>query len=303
MKRTLLDLTQDVLSALSSDEVNSIGDSTESLQVATIIKNKYFDIINRVNLTKHDQLVQLDPSLDPTIPVIMYVPDGVAEIVWLKYFNTNLIDPGAVSSHGKHDTNTDIVNFVDGIPQHVPGYAYVTILPVGQFIDMVNSFNPNSPNVDQFTFTDQGNGFPGTYTFYYKNDRTPSFCTILNNYNVIFDSFDATQDSTLQTSKTMAWGRVIPTFKMEDSFIPDLDDESFTLLLNEAKALAYFELKQTIHPKAEQEIKRGWSTVQKNKSVANKPSAFNQLPNFGRHGYFQNNYAAGSEFKARGWDR
>lgn len=301
MQMTLLDLTQNVLSGLSSDEVNSISDTTESTQVALIIKNKYYDIVNRVNLPEHDQLIQLLPSLDETTPVMMYVPDGVAEVKWLKYYNTNIID---VSSTGDHDTNVDIVPFVDGIPSPIPGYQDVEILPITSFINLVNSFNPSEPNVEQFTFTDSVNGFPGTFTFYYKSDRQPSCCTILSNYNVIFDSYDNTQDSTLQASKTEAWGRIIPTFKMEDTFIPNLDDEQFTLLLNEAKALAYFELKQSMHPKAEQEIKRGWSSVQKNKSVSNKPSYFDQLPNFGRGGSFRSNgYAPTSEFKNRGWDR
>ena len=300
MQMTLLDMTQNILSGLSSDEVNSISDTTESMQVATIIKNKYFDIITRINLPEHDQLIQLQPSLDPTVPVMMYVPDGVAEVKWLKYFNTNIISTSTTGSI--HDLNVDVAPSGPN-PSAIPGYEFVTILPIVQFIEMVNSFNPEESNVEQFTFTDSVNGFPGTYTFYYKNNFTPSFCTILSNYNVIFDSFDNTQDSTLQTSKTMAWGRVIPVFLMEDSFIPNLDDEQFSLLLNEAKALAYFELKQSIHAKAEQEIKRGWSTVQKNKSVSNKPSYFEQLPNFGRRGFFNNNYAASSLFKSRGWDR
>lgn len=300
MQMTLLDITQNILSSLSSDEVNSISDTTESMQVAQIIKNKYYDIINRVNLPEHDQLIQLLPSLDSSVPVMMYVPDGVSEIGWLKYYNTNIINESAV---GGHDINVDITTYVDGIPTPIPGYEYVTILPITQFIDMVNSFNPSESNVEEFIFADAINGFPGSYKFYYKNDRTPSFCTILSNYNVIFDSYDATQDSTLQASKTMGWGRIIPAFRLEDTFIPNLDDEQVTLLLNEAKALAYFELKQSIHAKAEQEIKRGWSSVQKNKSVSNKPSYFNQLPNFGRRGFFNNSYAASSEFKSRGWDK
>src|SRR5882762_4402539 len=300
MRMTLLELTQDVLSSLSSDEVNSIGDTSESLQVATIIKNKYFDIINRLNLPEHDQLVQLQPSLDSTIPVMMFVPEEVTDISWLKYYDTNILNNSMSGSI--HDLNVDIIPAGPN-PSSIPGYKYVTILPINQFIDMVNSFNPVETNVDQFVFTDNINNIPGTYTFYYKNDRTPSFCTILSNYNVIFDSFDNTQDSTLQTSKTMAWGRIIPAFQMVDSFIPNLNNENFTLLLNEAKAMAYFELKQSVHAKAEQEVKRGWSTVQKNKSVSNKPTYFNQLPNFGRRGFMGNNYAASSEFKTRGWDR
>lgn len=297
MKRTVLDLTQDILSSLSSDEVNSISDTTESMQVATIIKNKYFDIINRVNLPRLDQLVQLAPSLDSTNPVMMYVPDGVTDIKWIKYFNSNILNVANASTHG---INVNIVPSTSTTTPPVPGYEYVTILPVRQFIDMVNTFNPSESNVDSFTFTENVNGIPGTYTFYYKDDKQPSYCCILSNFNVIFDSFDQTQDSTLQASKTMAWGRVIPVFLMQDSFIPDLDDEQFTLLLNEAKALAYFELKQSAHPKAEQEIKRGWSSVQKNKSVVNSPGYFNELPNYGRRGSWANSRP--SYFKSRGWD-
>lgn len=280
MKMTLLELVQDILSSMSSDEVNSISDSTEALQVATIVRQKYFDIINRVNLPEHDQLVQLEPSIDATSPVLMYVPDGVADLKWLKYFNSNILDT-AVSSD--HDINTDII---PGSGQSTapppPGYQYVTILPVVQFIDMVNSFNPTENDVESFTFSDTSNNYPSSYTFYYKNQRQPNYCCIVSNYYVIFDSFDNTQDSTLQASKTMAWGRVIPMWKQVDNFIPDLADEQFQLLLNEAKSLAFFELKQQPHQLAAQEANRGWSNVQKNKAVANRPTYFNELPNFGR---------------------
>ncbi len=375
MQMTLLDMTQNILSALSSDEVNSIGDNVESQQIALIIKNKYYDIINRVSLPEHNQLIQLEPSLTAISPVEMFVPDGVSEVKWIKYFNTN-VATNVNTATAQHNLNVDIkptilwsttsltsntiglgsltfvvasstlpikvgqqatatsgsnsvtgnvtsysgttlvinvtatqgsgtfsswiINALSSSNMAVPGYQYVTILPIDQFIEKVNSFNPTELNVGSFIFTNSQNSFPGTYTFYYKTDRQPSYCCILSNFNVIFDAFDNTQDSTLQTSKTMCWGRVIPQWKMIDSFIPDLDDEQFTLLLNEAKALAYFEIKQSIHPKAEQEIKRGWSTVQKNKATVNRPSYFDELPNFGRRGGMVTSRA--SDFKMRGWD-
>lgn len=354
MKYTLLDMTQNILARMSSDEVNSISDSSESLQVANIIKNKYFDIIGRVNLPEHDQLLQLDPSIDATSPVLMYVPEGVADIKWLKYFDSNVLD-GVLPNDQVHDINVDItasgwtahstssvlvglgsktftvaaglgiapnntftatsgVNSMSGtvtgyagttltvnatsfsgsgtfavwtIVQTnaatiAPGYCYVTILPTNQFIDMVNSFNPTESNVESFTFSDTSNNFPGDFTFYYKNDRQPCYCTIISNLYVIFDSFDNTQDSTLQGSKTMAWGRIIPHFSLVDNFIPDLAEEQFQLLVNESTALAFYELKQQPHQLAMQEANRGWSTVQKNKAVINRPTYFNELPNFGR---------------------
>jgi len=297
MKQTLLDMTQNILSRMSSDEVNSISDSPESLQVANIIKNKYFDIVSRVGIPEHDQLIQLDPSLDATSPVLMYVPTGIAEIKWLKYFDSNITDGTSVGSHG---INTDLQNNSGSGVNPPPGYLYVTILPVRQFIDMVNRFNPEESDVESFTFQDTSNNYDTNYTFYYKNQQQPRFCTILSNFYVIFDAFDNTQDTTLQASKTMALGRVVPHFEMEDSFIPGLADEEFQLLVNEATALAFYELKQQPHALATQEVKRGWTAVQKKKAVIDRPTYFDALPDFGRHGGgYRSNI---SQFKARGWD-
>lgn len=262
MKQTVLDMTQSILSGLSSDEVNSISDTSESLQVAEIIRQTYFNLISRLNIPNHTQLVQLDPSLNVSDPVVMYVPQGVSKIEWVKYFNSRTTD----------STTPPL------------GYTYVTVLPITQFIEMVNMFNPNDTNVESFTFADNSNNYPSNYTFYFMNDRQPNFCTILSNYYVIFDSYDNTQDSTLQASKSMALGEIIPTFSMTDTFIPNLTDEQFTLLLNEAKSLAFFELKQTGHAKAEQESKRQWSSLQRTKHITDVPSDFDQLPNFGRKG-------------------
>lgn len=355
MKYTLLAMTQDILSNMSSDEINSISDTTESMQVATIIKQKYYDIVSRGDLPEHNQMFQLDPSLTATQPTMMFIPDGIGRVEWIKYFDSNVLD-GFSGGSSSHDTNTDLtppwtatsvtsnsistgtktftvasgllitagdfaiaisgVNTMSGTVTSYtsttlvlnitsiigsgtfttwvinedetqaapPGYLYVTMLPIKQFTDMINQFNPNDSNVESFTFSDTSNGFPGDFTFYYKNNAQPRYCCILSNFYVIFDSYDNTQDSTLQDSKTMCFGQVVPTFSMIDSFTPDLDSQQFPLLLNEAKALSFYELKQQPHAKAEQEIKRQWSTVQKNKSLNNRPSYFNELADFGRRG-------------------
>lgn len=361
-------MTQDILSAMSSDEVNSISDTTESLQIATIIKQKYFDIINRVDLTDHDQLLQLISSNDPTQPVLMYVPDGVANLKWIKYFDNNILD-GNTADDFAHDLNTDITpNSGTGAPKWTslststvtvqvglatfivsaglkisigdfaiattqnninmsglvtayntitgslsinittvngsgtysswtvqqgsskpagPGYLYVTVLPNEEFINYVCAFSPSDHNVLSYTLADTSNGFNGNFTFYYKNDQQPTYCTIISNYYVLFDSFDSSIDSTLQGSKTMCLANVIPVFQMQDNFIPDLSEEQFQLLFNEAKSLAFFELKQQPHQLADRESQRNWTNVQKKKAVLNRPTFFDELPGFGRRrGYY-----------------
>jgi hypothetical protein len=353
MKYTLLQMTQDILSNMSSDEVNSISDTAESLQVATIIKQKYYDIISRGDLPEHNQLFQLNSSLDETKPTIMTVPDGIGRIEYIKYYDTNPLDSTSISID-THGLNVDIQptiltftsttsntiglgsktwtvsaglgvsinmsltvssglnsmtglvtgyagtsitlnvtsvigsgtftnwSFTTTIVPSPPGYKYVVMLPIEDFLHEINKLNLSDTNVQSYTFSDTSNEFPNSFTFLYRNDIQPQYCCILSNFYVIFDSFDNTQDSTLQTSKSMCFGQVVPTFQLVDTFIPDLDSQQFPLLLNEAKNLAYYELKQQPHQLAIQEVKRQWSTVQKNKSINNRPTYFDELPNFGR---------------------
>ena len=253
-------MTQEILSALSSDEVNSIGDTTESLQVATIIKRKTKDIWARIKLPDSEQLIQLDASTDSSLPVLMTVPEEVNKLYWIKYFNSVDVD--------------------ETLP--MPGYQYVTILPITQFIDMITALNPNEDNIGSLTFTDEVSERSASYTFYYRDDVQPRYCTIISNRYVIFDSYDSDLDSTLQSSKTMCAASIDPVFRMEDDFTPNLTEAQLSLLLNEAKALAFFELKQTQHPKAEQEKQRQWASLNNTKAVTNIPTAFDKLPNYGR---------------------
>lgn len=365
---SLLEMVQTTLSRLGSDEVNSISDTVESMQVARIYQNKYLDIVARGAVQEQKQLYQLTPSGDASKPTLMYIPASVNSMDWIKYFDSNPADSQQVSQFGafSHGLNTDLVSSSSFITtsstsntigtgsktftvassglsiftgqgvmaisgtnsmtgtvtsyagttlvinvtsfvgsgtlsswtvtnsdaESVPGYKYVTQLPIDQFLDMINRFNPADNDVGSFTFTEASNN----YTFYYKNDIQPKYCTVIANHFVIFDSYDVDFDSTLQTSKTMCFGSVMPTFSMIDSFIPPFDDVWFPLMINEATSLAFFELKQMMHPKADQEIKRQWAVVQKKAKVSDKPSDFDALANYGRvprtGGYSSGGYGA-----------
>jgi len=357
-EQTVLTMVQNILSRMSSDEVNSIGDTPESLQVATLLQNKYYDIVARGTLTIDETLFQLIPSDNSNNPVQMVIPEGVSRIDWLQYFDTNPLDNTQTDQFGSfaHDLNIDLVSsvawqttsvssvtipviptgtvtftvssstlpvvlnqFIEAIsgnsyilgnvvayvgtaltmsitnvsgpgifsnwiissatpPDIPPGYKYVEIVPNDYFLNIVNKLDLTQPNTLSYVFDD---GI-AKFTFRCRNDRTPMMCTVIQNNWVLFDSFDATQDSTLQASKTLGFGQVVPVFKLQDNFIPKLDDQQFPLLLNETTSLAFYELKQMPHAKADEEIKRQWAVAQKTKSKSNKPSYFDQLSDFGR---------------------
>lgn len=272
-------MTQSILSALSSDEVNSISDTTESLQVAEIVKQVYMNISARAGILEQNQLFQLDSSTDITKPVLMYKPEHINKLEWIKYYDTGKVSNDTGSTF-IHDLNVDITGQGSSTAA-TPSWKYVTIIPIQQFLDYVNRYNPNDTTVSSYVFETTS----GTFNLQYKNNVTPHFCTILQNYYILFDSYDNTVDNTLQTSKTQCFGQGTVEWVMEDDFIPNLDENQFPLLLNEAKSLAFLELKQMSHPKAEQEAKRQWGTIQRTKSLADSPTNFQQLPDFGRQRY------------------
>ncbi len=248
MKYTLLEMTQNILSAMDSDQVTSIFSTAESRQVAEVIRTAYFNIIARANLPEHNQLIQLDGLNASATPVIMHIPNNVAKIDWIKY-----------------NTETE--------EQTQDSYTYVTILPIQQFLEMEHQLNTDESIVDTMVY--EG------ITHYFYNDRGPRYCTIIDDRYVVFDAYDSDVDTTLQKSKSLAYGRVVPTFTMANAFTPDLDEQQFPLLLNEAKSLAFLELKQITHEKAEQESRRQWRTLQSTKKM-DKPNPMDTFPNFGR---------------------
>lgn len=290
MKFTLLGLTQNILSALNADQVNSIGDTPESLQVAECIRTSYMNMQGRYDLPEHNQFFQLDPSDDPTKPVLMFRPQGVNRIEELWYYDSNPNDgsQGIEDQFGafSHDLNTDLLNNSSGASTVPPGYKEVCLLPVKDFVNMVNSFNQNETDVGTYTLTinENSNQLPMSFTLKFKNNKQPQYYTVLSDLYVLFDSFDNTQDATLQASKTLTYGWVIPMFVMEDNFTPNLDEAQFPMLLQEAKSLAFLEIKQTQHPKAEKEVMRQLSSLQKFKFTAHRPQPIDELPSFGRTG-------------------
>lgn len=254
MKYTLLEMTQTILSSMDSDEVNSIFDTVESQQVARVIRETYFDIIERANLPEHYSLVNLQASGDATKPTVMYVPSNVKDIVWLKY-----------------DIRSTTNNYLQ--------MRDVKWLCLDDFLNEMYMRDPSDTTINgTFTLTVGGS----TNTFIYRFDKAPQWYTSFDDNTLIFDSYDKTMDTTLQAAKSQAYCSLVIPFTMADTFVPTLDEPQFPLLLNEAKSLAWAELKQTVHAKAEGTAKRGWENVTYSKYAAGKDKFVSTLPNYGR---------------------
>jgi hypothetical protein len=84
-RKTLLDMTQNILNAMDSDEVDSIGDTVESLQVAEVIRETYEYITVGLDIPGRAGIIKLDASGDVDLPNHMTVPSDVERVEWIRY--------------------------------------------------------------------------------------------------------------------------------------------------------------------------------------------------------------------------
>lgn len=252
MRYTLKELVDRILESLDGDEVNTISDTAESLSVANIIKECYFEIISDLNPQESDGLFHLDSSGDNTKPTVMYLPSSVVNVKRLKY---NI-----------GDTVTD-TNFRD-----------LCYKPVDEFFDYMNGLDSNESWVGSQVVSINGSDF----NIKFRNDESPSYWTSPDDHLMIFDSYDSSYETTLTSSRTYGIGGLIPVFTMSDTFVPQLDPRHFQLLLNSAKAQAFVEIKQTTNEKAEKKERRHRALGFKTKNSTDNRGPLYKMKGFGR---------------------
>ena len=219
-KMTLLEMTQDILSDMDSDEVNSINDSVESLQVAQIIKTTYYNIIDGRDYDFLYELFQLDASGTSSRPTHMKLPENIIDLKYIKYNCKTLTDTK-------------------------DKYLKIKYLMPEDFMEVVDKRDSSKSNVTVVTD-------PTGISINVMNDKAPEYFTSFDDENLVFDSYDSQVDTTLQNNKTQCHGKRSVAFTLLDSFTPDLPVQMFSYLLAEAKSTAFVTLKQMPNAKAEQ---------------------------------------------------
>ena len=93
MKRTLLELTQSILSDMDSEGVNSIEDTVEAMQVASVIEDTFFNIIAARDIPEHQQLIKLTSLSDSAKPTHFSYPANTRSLDVVQYdMGTNYAD-------------------------------------------------------------------------------------------------------------------------------------------------------------------------------------------------------------------
>lgn len=250
-KMTLLEIVQNILSALDSDEVNDISDTVESAQVAEIVRETYYEQFNNITLPASTSLLKLDGISNTDSPNYMRFNSDVDNIKWIKY-----------KDHRNQER-----------------FSEVTFINPEEFLDIVLQHSASTDNV--FLTTDPSS----TVTYYIKTNKCPTYYTSFDNNYIAFDSYDSEYESTLHSNNSVAYGTKTREFMLEDDFIPDIPDNLFPLLLAEAKSVCFINLKQISSTKEEQRARRQRIRMQNDqfKSKEQQRRHIADAPNYARY--------------------
>ncbi len=224
MKSTLIEIVKDILNDMDGDYVSSINDTDEASQVAQIVKSTYQAMISNRNWPHTLRIANIIASTDNLLPTHMRLAEDFKEVVTVFY-----------------DVRKNAPDRVD--------YREIKYIPPDDFLRLINRRNNTDPNCS--TIID-----PSGVKLLIMNNKAPEYRTSFDDTTMVFDSYDSNIDSTLQASKSQIMAYIIPPFELEDDFVPDLPDEAFSALIEEAKSKAAFKLAQKQDIKAEQEANR-----------------------------------------------
>lgn len=249
-KKTVLEITQIILSKMDSDEVNSIGDTIEALQVAQEIETTYYDLLGNIAIPERGKLVSFDAVIDPVNrPNYLKVKELVDNFEFLLY-----------------NIGT----------QAAPNYKEITYVTPENFLLYVTQ---NTEGSSTLVVTDfEGAKFP------IKTDKHPTYYTTFDDTHLVFDSYNAAVDDTLQESKCIGFAQVIPVFRIEDDYVPDLPAKLFPMLIAEASSACFINHKQAPNSKEEQRARRQLVRHLNNRRRPTKATAYRLAlaTNFGR---------------------
>lgn len=254
-KRTLLAITQSILSATDGDEVNSIGDTMESLQVVDIIRSIYEQFREEHDLPSTERLFTLEDAATSTYPTRLKLPEKVALMKWVKYAEVT------------YPT-------VDGDPV-AKEYKDVQYLEPEEFFNIVDTRNPLDTNAVVVAYPLDAN-----IKLTILNDKAPQYWTSFDDEYIWFDSWDSTKDSTLVGNHTKCFGQFHSDFVLDDDFIPDLPGNLFPYFEERCLTRCIGRFKQDQDPEVLQSNNRMRIRSQRNKWRQGRRN--NEGPDFGK---------------------
>ena len=156
-KMTLLEMVQDILSDMDSDEVNSISDTQEATQIAQIVKSTFYNIIDGKDFPHFYEMFQLE-TVGTSKPNYLKIPDNIENVSWVKYNTKEKVA----------DKNR---------------YVKIKYLTPEEFVNHVDQRDSTDSKIQVIT------EFSGVPLNIFK-DRPPEYFTSFDEEYIVFDNYD-----------------------------------------------------------------------------------------------------------------
>ena len=218
MKKTLLEITQEIIDFLNGQQVGSINDTLEATQIANIIRSTFENLYYPHSILEHKEFLRVEDPFNAygfTLSSPSHLKGSFISLDRLWY---NVGD------------NTN------------PEYKELYYVPPLEFVSRTDSLQEDFDLV--FLGTDAGHVKVG-------NKDNPEFYTSFDDVRVLLNSRPPGFEHNIR-----AYGTLIPEFVLDDNFIPPIDADKFPELIEESKAVAFEVMKGYVPAKVEQHARR-----------------------------------------------
>ena len=243
--KNVLQYVQSCLNTMDSDEVDTIADTAEATQIAELLEDVYYELLNRQEWEFLKGPVTLTAAGDITNPTKFTVPAGLRHLHKVWY---NIDESGGM--------NRRELLFVE--PEDF-------LLRTG-----------GSAAAGKLLITEGSQ-----LQFYVRTDRMPTFYTTFDDVTIYCDAYKASIETSLVTSKISAFGVALPAFAVDDEFVPELPENMVPLLQATLNATSHLYFKQQASAPDEARVRRQLAQARTRNSIVASRSTY-YANSFGR---------------------
>lgn len=211
MTMNLVDMAERVAQFCNASHIDSINDSDESLRIAQIIKETYETMVLSQEIQTALELFKLQSASNSSLKTTLYLPEDCLTLDIVKY-----------TSHQNKIYS----------PQYLEPMDFIS-----RSLDLDVTRSEVETVVDPESAT----------TYNILNNKDPSYYTVMSGKYLVFDSYNKDFEDLLQGRHALVYGHTLPEFKLEDDFVPDLQEQQFPVLLSKAKTAADMELRNNFN--------------------------------------------------------
>lgn len=198
MERTLLYTVQRVLEKLSLDPVVSINDTEDALLISREAESTFYDFMTRAEWPDKVDLIEVTSLSDITNPTSVLMEGDIHHISSVRYDVTTSED------------NSRIIRELYWIEPE-------------EFLEKSYSLNSEEDSVTEADYNGK--------VVLVRNDRMPTYYTSFDNKTLVFDSHHSATEDTIIGTKTVCYGKSVPSWLQDDNFVIPVQDSLYPLYL------------------------------------------------------------------------